>query len=131
MFNKNVPAKFQTEKGSTYLVDETGVTRNKVADPTRKTVRKEKNIYYFVDKRSGDLVLQYCDDGWREKNVSPFADHRYHLVLAKGENDGLLQFAMTTEPAIGLTPVDLFLESNGTVSRDSSFHVGDDITKML
>jgi hypothetical protein len=131
MFNKNVPAKFQTEHDSTYTVDPTGVTRDKPADPNRKTVRQEKNIYYLLDPADGEKVLKHLDQGWKHKCVLALIEDTFQLVLSKGEKEGMLYFEMTNKPALGLSPVDMFMESNGMISANSRFHVGHEIVKML
>ena len=131
MFNKNVPAKFQTQHDSTYTVDATGVTRDKPADPNRKTTRQEKNIFYLLDSKDGDKVLKHLDAGWKHKCVLALIEDTFQLVLSKGEKDGMLYFEMANKPAKGLSPVDMFMESNGMISDNSRFHVGHVIVEML
>lgn len=131
MFNKNVPAKFQTEHDSIYTVDATGVTRDKPADPTRVTARQEKNIYYLVDSTDGDKLLGRLNQGWNYKNVLALIEATFQLVLVKGADDGMLYFEMTNKPKIGLSPVDMFMENNGMISQNSRFHVGHKIVKTL
>jgi hypothetical protein len=131
MFNKNVPAKFQTEHDSTYTVDATGVTRDKPAEPARVTTRQEKNIYYLLKSSDGTEVLGYGSKGWREQSVKPISGDSFKLVVTDKAGECLVFFDMTNKPAVGLTPVDMFVENNGMISSNSRFHVGHDIVKML
>ena len=110
MFNQNVPAKFQTELDSTYTIEATSVTRHKPADPSRETKRQEKNIY---------------------QSVKPGSGSSFKLVITDGAGEALIFFDMTNRPEVGLTPIDMFMESNGMISANSRFHVGHKIVKML
>ena len=131
MFNQNVPAKFQTELDSTYTVDAMSVTRHKPADPSRETKRQEKNIYYLVKATDGKEVLDYLSKGWRHQCVKAIAGGSFQLVITDKSGERLVFFDLTSKPATGLTPVDMFMESNGMISANSRFHVGHKIVKML
>jgi len=131
MFNQNVPAKFQTELDSTYTVDAMSVTRHKPADPSRETKRQEKNIYYLLKSGDGKEVLSYLNKGYRYQSVKPVSGGPFKLVITDRPGEALVFFDMTNKPEVGLTPVDMFIESNGMISANSRFHVGHKIVKML
>ena len=131
MFNQNVPAKFQTELDSTYTIDATSVTRHKAADPSRETKRQEKNIFYLVKSGDGKEVLGYLNKGYKYQSVKPGSGSSFKLVITDGAGEALIFFDMTNKPELGLTPVDMFMESNGMISANSRFHVGHKIVKML
>ena len=131
MFNQNVPAKFQTELDSTYTIDATSVTRHKAADPSRETKRQEKNIYYLVRSADGKEVLGYLNKGYKYQSVKPGSGSSFKLVITDGAGEALIFFDMTNRPEVGLTPIDMFMESNGMISANSRFHVGHKIVKML
>ncbi|MGH7345457.1 MAG: hypothetical protein ACREK4_11135 [Candidatus Rokuibacteriota bacterium] len=131
MFNQNVPAKFQTELDSTYTVDAKSVTRHKPADPSRETTRQEKNIYYLLKSGDGKEVLSYLDKGWKHQSVKVSSGDSFKLVITDKAGESLVFFDMTNKPAVGLTPVDMFMESSGMISANSRFHVGHKIAKML
>ena len=131
MFNQNVPAKFQTELDSTYTIEATSVTRHKPADPSRETKRQEKNIYYLVRSADGKEVLGYLNKGYKYQSVKPGSGSSFKLVITDGAGEALIFFDMTNRPEVGLTPIDMFMESNGMISANSRFHVGHKIVKML
>jgi len=131
MFNQNVPAKFQTELDSAYTVNAMSVTRHKSADPSRETKRQEKNIYYLLKSGDGKEVLSYLNKGYRSQSVKPVSGGAFKLVITDRPGEALVFFDMTNKPEVGLTPVDMFIESNGMISANSRFHVGHKIVKML
>jgi hypothetical protein len=131
MFNQNVPAKFKTEHDSTYTVDATSVTRHKPADPSRETTRQEKNIYYLLKPGDGTEVLSYLNQGWKYQSVKGGSGGSFTLAIADKTGERLVFFDMTSKADTGLTPVDMFVESNGMISANSRFHVGHKIVKML
>jgi hypothetical protein len=131
MFNQNVPAKFQTSHDSTYTVDAMSVTRHKPADPSRETMRQEKNIYYLVKSGDGTEVLSYLNKGWKHQSVKMLSEGSFKLVITDKAGECLVFFDMTSKPELGMTPVDMFVESNGTIGTNSRFHVGHKIVKML
>ena len=131
MFNQNVPAKFQTELDSAYTVNAMSVTRHKSADPSRETKRQEKNIYYLLKSGDGKEVLSYLNKGYTYQSVKPVSGGAFKLVITDRPGEALVVFDMTNKPEVGLTPVDMFIESNGMISANSRFHVGHKIVKML
>ena len=131
MFNQNVPAKFQTELDSTYTVDAKSVTRHKPADPSRETMRQEKNIYYLLKSGDGTEVLNYLNKGWKHQSVKMMSGDSFQLVITDKAGECLVFFDMTNKPQAGRTPVDMFVENNGMMSENSRFHVGHKIVKRL
>ena len=130
MFGKNVAARFQTGKGSTYVVDESSVTRDKPADPDRKTERKEKNIYYQT-KEETDTLEKYANLGWDPAHMEHVQGDDYQLTLKNPEDpQHPIIVKMTSKPAEGLYPLDLFLESDGATAADDGMHFGNKIVKM-
>ena len=131
MLGKNIPARFLTGKGSSYVVDEGGVTRDKIADPQRKTERKEKNIYYHTKDQT--LALEkVCEEGWDPGLVIHVSGDRYRLFLThpNEKKDRCIAMFMTNKPAVGLYPFDLFLESNGMAAKEHACHYGNEITQI-
>ena len=59
------------------------------------------------------------------------AKDSFKLVITDKAGESLVFFDMTNKPEAGLVPVDMFMENNGMISKDSGFHVGNKIVKML
>jgi hypothetical protein len=130
MFGKNFPAKFQTSKKSTYVVDETSVTRDKPADPKRMTKRQEKSIFYMTEDNKA-FLSRCIARGFKPSTVYVQGDE-YMLKLS--HPDLATHFAhvpMTHKPAVGLSPIDMFLENNGALSASHRFHHGHPIVTMM
>ena len=128
MFNTNILAQFKTGQGSIYNVDNRGVKRDKVADPTRATVWKQKNIYYQTQNET-DLIENSTD--WEPFLVVRRGGDAYELRLCKNGEEGYLYVGMTVRPAVGLFPLDLFLEADGKVTQDHGMHFGNKITEII
>jgi hypothetical protein len=128
MFNTNISAVFKTEKGSKYTVDQRGVKRDKIADPSRATEWKEKNIYYQTQNETN---LVESNKNWEPYLVVHRGEEAYELRLRKSGVEDYLYVGMTVRPEIGLFPLDLFLESNGEVMQDHGMHFGNAITEYL
>lgn len=83
--------------------------------------------------KSGDgkEVLDYLNKDWKHHSVKMISGDSFKLVITDKAGECLVFFDMTNKPEVGLTPVDMFAESNGMISASSRFHVGHKVVKML
>jgi len=142
MFKTNVPARFQTEQQSLYTVDEYGVLRDKVADPTRKSERAEKNIWYLIEKDSDTEILRahvkVIENGeqkgpWLFSHVLHIMEDTYQLVLVQQGSSDKKQFIdMYRAPKKGMATFDIFCDANGKIpAKGHRAHVGHKITEIF
>jgi hypothetical protein len=120
MYGQNTPAKFTTDHGSTYTVVAGGVTRMKSGDPNPHG-GVGKNIFYCTYHDS-EIILKPGTKNFRVANL---------VLTFEDEDDKTINVAIVAAPKVGLCPVDLFLNANGTATDDDHLHVGHTIDKIL
>jgi hypothetical protein len=125
MFGSNLPAKFDTEKGSQYTVTTDSVLRTKYYDSEeakKATKPQAKNIFY-IDYKLSEVLLQK-GTRYRKWRVA-YSEHKYILCYYLEEDrDTMLTAEVAKAPAKGLATMDMFLESDGTFSKDDGLHIG-------
>lgn len=134
MYQQNVASKFKTSKGSIYEVVAHDVIRYKYDDPDHPHQGSGKNIY-FVAKSVASEILKHF--GMRtEGKVYPGADAGTYTLQYKvpGDEGALVlktYMGLSQTPAVGLSPLDMILRSDGRFASQARFHVGDPITELL
>jgi|SRR5271156_2808728 len=121
MYKQNTPAKFKTEKGSTYTVVADGITR--VQANNERHEGDGKNIFYCTYDYS-EIILK----------TNTIKDLRVWINKSlQFENEGgeTIKIPIFTAPALELCPVDLYLEDNGLALTPALLHVGHKITEIL
>lgn len=126
------PVKFTTAKGSTYEVHSDGTTtRDKAARPEHPgesgpQPRSEATIYVNADDT--DKLSLFQTQGGPAMAVSPVGDGRWGVKYLEGKDAGKFEARTVVtpmaEPAVGLTPVEVF--KDGT-----RVHFGNEITDVV
>ena len=80
-----------------------------------------KNIFYCTYADSG-IILNTGNKNYRVANN--------HLSFENKDNQ-TISIAIVAVPAIGLCPVDIYLNPNGTATNDHRRHVGHKIDHIL
>ena len=134
MYQQNLSSKFKTSRGSIYEVVPHDVIRYKYDDPDHPHVGSGKNIY-FVAKSVASEILKHF--GTRtEGKVYPGSDAGTYTLQYKVPGDGgtldlKTYIGLSQIPAVGLSPLDMILRSDGSFASQARFHVGDKITEVL
>ncbi len=140
MFKTNVPARFQTELKSIYTVDAMGVIRDKVADPSRKTEREAKNIYYLIEEESGFEILHNrarsgktnkLKEPWQYSHVLDVMEDTHQLVMVLEGTDRKMFFDMYRAPQKKMRPFDFVCGPDGKIAAHHLAHVGHRISEIF
>jgi hypothetical protein len=128
MYGFNVSAKFETDRGSMYIVTSTGVERHKVKDGKDSGIHggENKNIFY-VEPKHRETMLSLKDSVTR-KIVSSGPDEIY-IEYRDGETTRSVH--LEKSPKLGLRPFDIFVNPDGTVPNNACRHLGHEIVKMI
>lgn len=121
LYGQNTPAKFETEKGSTYTVTVDDVLRDKF-DKT-KHGGKNKNIFY-TDEQTAKTIRGDLKKKNGATNVRVVG-----LTLTYEINGSTKSFNLSDTPKVGLRPLDMILDKDGNYA--GKIHKGHKITKIL
>lgn len=123
LYGNNVPAQFSTGLGSNYTVTANQVTRNKFDGTVHAN---PKNMFYITAAVLAQIVAN--QGTWVNPRVSRgFFSTTLDFTTAGGVATSL---ALSTKPAIGLTPLDMLLQANGDFAPAHRLHYGHPITAI-
>lgn len=124
---------FTTAKGSTYVVEPGGqTTRNKAARPEHPGVAERgpqptSEDTFYVTPEDANALGEFQAQGGPAKVIAPLGDGRYGVKYTEGPSTGKFErrtvVAAQREPAVGLTPVELWKGGNRV-------HFGNAITEV-
>ena len=122
---------FTTAKGSTYQVHADGTTtRNKAARPEHpgeQGPQPRSQTTFYVDDAAAEALGEIQAQDGAKRAIQPLGDGRFGVKYLSGPSKGKFErrtvVSAQTQPAVGLTPVELW--KNGTV-----VHFGNKITAV-
>ena len=124
MYLENYPCSFKTEHGSQYTVGKDSLVRKKY---TGGTSSNPKNIFYG-DEDTTDDCAGYADQyaTYRVRNEG------FKWMIRFYDDSGVEKRSreLVHRPELGLYPVDMILNNDGTKADGDRFHIGDKITKI-
>jgi hypothetical protein len=119
----HVESTYQTEHGSTYTVDEQGLTRQRYYGGT--SVGPNKSVFYG-DEETTEQCLKMSKICASYK-VTPAGFGTVTITFYDRFHKSIYSGKLQEWPQAGLYPVDMILRENGTGEKNDHFHVGDKI----